>query len=165
MTKQKSNLISTNVDDEISLKEFILRIRAWFKFLLSKWMQILIIGLLGMSLGYIYAFYSKPVFTAETTFVLEEDSGGAGMLGQLGGLAGMAGIDVGGGGGGLFQGDNIIQLYKSRSMVEKTLLSEVENNNQRQLLINRYIEFNKQKNSWYKNEMSEDSNFILSGRY
>ena len=36
----------------------------------------------------------------------------------------MMGLDVGGS-GGLFQGENILELYKSRSMIAKTLLTEI----------------------------------------
>jgi hypothetical protein len=42
------------------------------------------------------------------------------------GLASSFGFDLGGGGGGLFTGSNIIELMKSRLVVEKTLLNPVK---------------------------------------
>ena len=134
-------------DEEISLRELIFKIREWWNYLLSKWYIILIIGVLGGVLGFVYAWIKEPIYTAETTFVLEEDNGGGGMLGQLGGLVGLAGLDVAGG-GGLFQGDNIIHLYKSRNMLEKALLTPMKFSDRNELLINRYIDFNKLREQW-----------------
>ncbi len=144
-------------DDEISLKELVLKIREWYRYLLSKWLTIVLAGMVGGGLGLAYAWWKKPVYTAECTFVLEEDKGGGG-LGQYAGLASMVGIDIGGGGGGMFQGDNIIELYKSRLMLQKTLLSEAIFAGKKQLLIDRYITFNQIKDKW-KNIRSEDLNF------
>ncbi|WP_443936897.1 lipopolysaccharide biosynthesis protein [Pedobacter sp. MW01-1-1] len=60
----------------------------------------------------------------------------------------MAGVDLGSGGGGIFQGDNILELYKSRKMIEQTLLTEVDYEGKKQLLIDRYIAFNTLKDKW-----------------
>ncbi|MEJ7691781.1 lipopolysaccharide biosynthesis protein [Daejeonella sp.] len=152
MQEKQSVLETTSPkDDEISLKELILKVQEWWKYLLSKWLIILVTGITGGIIGLGVAYFTKPVFIAVTTFVLEEDNGGGGMLGQLGGLASLAGLD-GGGGGGLFQGDNIIELYRSRSMVEKTLLSYVDHQGKSKLLIDHYIEFNDLKEGWNDRE-------------
>ena len=133
-------------NNEISLKEFILRISGLWHSLLSKWVIILVFGLAGGALGFLYAYSKKPVYTATTTFVLDNgDRGNA--LGSLGGLAAMAGIDIGSE-SGLFQSDNIIQLYQSRSMITKTLLSKVPVNGKKEMLINRYIDYNKLRDKW-----------------
>ncbi len=136
-------------DDEISLKELILKLGEWYRYLLSKWLIILIAGLIGGALGLAYAFTQKPVYTATTTFVLEEGEGGGG-LSQYAGLASMMGVDLGSGGGGIFKGDNILELYKSRKMIKETLLSQDTFEGKQQLLIDRYIEFNKLRESWAK---------------
>ena len=128
-------------DDSISVNDLIYGFKTWFRYLLSKWYVILITVSICITVGIVYSLFDKPIYTAETTFVLEEDNGGGGMLGSLGGLAGIAGIDLGGG-GGLFQGENIFHLYKSRRMIEKTLLSPTIGNSNK-LLIDRYLEVNK----------------------
>lgn len=52
--------------------------------------------------------------------MLDESNKGAG-LSQYASLASMAGIDLGGSSsGGIFQSDNILELYKSRLMIEKS---------------------------------------------
>ncbi len=137
-------------NNEISLKAVILKILFWLEYLWSKWLVILVFVILGGIGGFCYAYFSKPVFTASSTFVLEE-SNPAARLGGLGGLASMVGIDLGGGGGGLFQGDNIIELYRSRSMLKKTLLTRINRNGKPVLLIDEYIRFNELREKWEDN--------------
>jgi hypothetical protein len=52
---------------------------------------------------------------------------------------------MGGSSGGAFSGDNLLELMKSRLLVEKTLLTAVDSNGKQKLLINQYIDFNKPK--------------------
>ncbi|TDO21961.1 GumC domain-containing protein [Pedobacter duraquae] len=134
-------------EEEVSIKELITKIKAEFEYLLSKWLIIVFIGLAGGAVGLLFALSKKTIYTAATTFVLENNEGGGG-LGQYAGLASVVGIDIGGGGGGLFQGDNIIEFYKSRTMIQKTLLSECVFKGKRELLIDRYIAFNKVRDRW-----------------
>ncbi|KHJ39119.1 capsule polysaccharide export protein [Pedobacter glucosidilyticus] len=143
MAEEKIN----TAEDEISLKELILKLKEWYLYLLSKWKTILIAGILGGALGLAYAYMKKPVYTATTTFVLEEGESGGG-LGAYAGLASMVGIDLGGGGGGIFKGDNILELYKSRKMIQETLLSQDTFEGKQQLLIDRYVKFNELRESW-----------------
>lgn len=152
--------ITSIQNDEMSLKELILKIREWYRYLLTKWKIILLAGFLGGALGFTYAYFKKPVYTAECTFVLEDGSAGRG-IGQYAGLAALAGINMGGSGGGIFQGDNILELYKSRTMLEKTLLSKVLIKGKEQLLIDRYIEFNKLKEIWSKNPKMANFTFSI----
>lgn len=148
MATESQQHINTESDpDEISLKELILKIQDWYRYLLSKWLIIVVCGLAGGALGFVYALSKKPVYTATTTFVLEDEKGGGG-LGNLAGLASIAGVDLGGSGGGIFQGDNILSLYKSRTMLEQTLLTPVYINGKQQLLIDRYIAFNELRAKW-----------------
>ncbi|WP_214228843.1 Wzz/FepE/Etk N-terminal domain-containing protein [Pedobacter sp. B4-66] len=152
-------------NNEISLKDLILKFRELFRYLLSKWLVIIACGILGGILGFIYGFFDKPVYSAATTFVLEEGDKGGGM-GQYAGLASMVGIDIGGGGGGgIFQGDNILELYKSRKMIEKTLLTEVDYNGKKELLIDRYIDFNHSREKWSKSPELKDIQFKKNSQF
>lgn len=141
--KQLNENTYTKANDEVSFREVILKIREWWRYILSKWRIVLLSGIIGGLIGLIYAYWVKPVFIAETTFVLEEESHIGGM-GQLGGLVGLVGAESGG--GGIFQGDNIFQLYRSKSMVEKTLLTKMSDD--KQLLIERYIQFRNLLDQW-----------------
>ena len=152
-------------NDELSFKKLILRLKDWNHYLLNRWKTILIAGILGGNIGLTYAYLKKPIYTAETTFVLEEGDGGEG-LGAYAGLASMVGIDLGGGGGGVFQGDNIIELYKSRRMIQQTLLSIDTFNSKQQLLIDRYIDFNKLRENWEEKPQLKGLDFkILQNQF
>ena len=146
MNSENINSSSTN-SDQVSLKELILSVKEWWKYLTSKWLIILGFCIMGGLFGFTYAYLKKTIYIATTTFVLEESEKGNGGLGQYSGLASIVGLDLGGG-GGIFQGDNILELYKSRTMIEKALLTEITYNGKKQLLIDRYIEFNNLKKKW-----------------
>jgi uncharacterized protein involved in exopolysaccharide biosynthesis len=136
-------------NDEISLKELIQKIQDWIVYLKTQWKLIIGIAVLGGIIGFVYASFQKPTYLATTTFVLEEDKGGGGLGGAMG-LASSFGFDLGGGGGGLFSSSNIIELMKSRLVVEKTLLNPVQVNGKEISLADYYIQINELKEGWAK---------------
>jgi uncharacterized protein involved in exopolysaccharide biosynthesis len=138
-------------NEEISIKELIQKIQEWFQYLKSQWKLIFTIAFLGAVIGFAYASFQKPNFQATTTFVLEEDKGGGG-LGSAMGLASSLGFDLAaGGGGGLFTSSNIIELMKSRLVVEKTLLNPVQVEGKEISLADYYIQWNDLEKGWTKN--------------
>lgn len=149
--------------DAISIKDLALKLILWYNHLLKRWKTLIVMGLIGAGLGFFYASTKAPVFTATTTFVLEAGEGGN-ALGQYAGLASMVGLDIGGGGGGIFQGDNILELYKSRNMIAKTLLTTVEYNGSQKLLIDYYIDFNKLQENWKERPDLQKLKFYSDGR-
>jgi uncharacterized protein involved in exopolysaccharide biosynthesis len=136
-------------NDEISLKELIQKIQEWIAYLKTQWKLIIGIAALGGIIGFVYASFQKPTYLATTTFVLEEDKGGGGLGGAMG-LASSFGLDLGGGGGGLFTSSNIIELMKSRFVVEKTLLNPVKVAGKEISLADYYIQINELKKGWVK---------------
>jgi uncharacterized protein involved in exopolysaccharide biosynthesis len=136
-------------NDEISLKELIQKIKEWITYLKTQWKLIIGIAALGGIVGFVYASFQKPTYLATTTFVLEEDKGGGGLGGAMG-LASSFGFDLGGGGGGLFTSTNIIELMKSRLVVEKTLLNPVQVDGKEISLADYYIQINELKENWVK---------------
>jgi hypothetical protein len=135
-----------NNTDEISLKELIQKAGEWFAFFKSKWKTIVLAGIIGGLLGLGYSFTKKTIYTAKLSFALEEKS--ASGLSSIAAQFGLGGI--GGGDGGVFSGGNMIELLKSRLLIEKTLLSKVTINGKSDLLVNRYIRFNKLDKVWAK---------------
>jgi uncharacterized protein involved in exopolysaccharide biosynthesis len=111
-------------NDEITLKELLEKAKEWYSYLFSQWKTILLAGVVGAAIGLTYSIIKKPIYTATLSFALEDEKEG-GMNGALG-LASSLGLDLGGGnGGGAFSGANLTELFKSRSMVEQTLMQPV----------------------------------------
>lgn len=135
--------------DEISLKELISTAKEWSNYLLSQWKIILLVGILGGSIGLAYSYIKKPIYKATLSFALEDEKSGGGLGGALG-LANSFGLDLGGGQGGIFTSANLTELFKSRTMVEKTLLSPVKFNGKVISLAEMYIQNNEWRKSWSK---------------
>jgi hypothetical protein len=153
MAIDQNNIEQENFDnDEISLKDLIIKLKECFGFLKSKWKIIFIAGIIGGLIGLIIALFEKPTYKATLTFAMEEDKGGgsAGLSGALG-LASSFGIDLGGaGGGGAFTASNLTELMKSRLIVEKVLLSPVFINGKSISLAEYYIQINELRKGWEK---------------
>jgi len=124
-------------DTEISLKDLILNMNEWRKYIFSKWLILAVAIISGGFLGLLYSSYKKPVYISTMTFAMEDD--GLGQSAALG-LASQFGLDVGGSSGGIFKGGNVLELFKSRLMVQKTLLSEIYFDGKKQSLANAYLD-------------------------
>ena len=146
-------------NDEISLKELILKIKEWYQFLLTQWKLIVLMGVIGGVIGFTYAYRQPTTYKAVLTFALEEEKGGGGMSG-LGGLASQFGFDIGGSAGGAFAGSNLIELMKSRLLVEKTLLNPIEVEGKKISIAEYYIQINKMREAWDENPAFKNIQFL-----
>jgi len=147
---ENNNNTAQGQEDEISLRELIAKMQEWARYFLSKWLIILIVGFMGGAIGLFYSIYRKINYTANLNFVMEEPSSSRNGLGAAAGIAAQFGFNLGGmaSSGGFFQGDNIIEFLKSRSMIDKTLLTEVDIDGKKDLLVNRYVEYNGLREKW-----------------
>jgi uncharacterized protein involved in exopolysaccharide biosynthesis len=143
----ESNLSTEN---GISLKELIIKLKDWQNYLLSKWMIILLAGIIGASIGLVISLIDRSINIATLSFVIEDEkSAGGGMSGATA-LAGQFGIDLGGSAGGIFSGSNLLELYKSRRMVEQTLLKPVPFGDKTISYAEWYIQNAQWRNEWAK---------------
>lgn len=133
--------------DEISLKELIKTAKEWFDYLLLQWKKILVAGMVGGILGLCVSLLVKPVYTATLTFALEDEKSGGGLGGALS-LASSFGFDLGGSGGSVFSDSNLAELFKSRNMVERTLLKPVVVDGKTISLAEMYIQDQEWRESW-----------------
>ena len=156
------NNIQQMDNDEISLKELLQKIKEWYLFLLTKWKLIIAIAFIGGIIGYTYAYFQKPIYKASLTFAMEDEKGGGGGLSGALGLASSLGIDLGSSGGGAFAGANLIELMKSRKLVEKTLLSPITVNGKTQSLADYYLEINEAKKGWEEKPLLKDISFPVN---
>ena len=159
MITEQNNTIATE-NDEISLKELIQKIQEWIAYLKTQWKLIIGIAALGGILGFAIASFIKPDYLATSTFVLEEEKSGG--LGGAMGLASSFGLDLGGGGGGLFTSSNIIELLKSRLVVEKTLLNPVQIAGKTISLADYYIQYKELNDGWAKKPALANINFPIN---
>jgi len=154
MNEQKTN-------DEISLKELLEKAKEWYTYLQSQWKIIVLAGIAGAALGLTYSFIKKPIYTATLSFAVEDEKGGGGGgLGSALGLASTLGIDLGGGGGSIFTGSNLTELFKSRSMVEQTLMTPATVNGKVISLAEMYIQINDWRDNWNDNPKYRGIQFL-----
>lgn len=132
-------------DDEITLKELILKIKEFYQEAMKHWFLILVSGtIIGLFMGY-KAYKSKLEYNAQLTFMVNDDEGG-GMMGSLGGLLGTFGL--GGGGGGSYNLDKILELSKTRKIGEKVLFNKVNIDGNNDYLANHIINYKDTIGEW-----------------
>jgi uncharacterized membrane protein (UPF0136 family) len=97
----------------------------------------MLLGLLGGVAGFFYAKSQKPKYTAKLTFALAESGDKSGGLMSI---ASQFGVNMGSGSSGAFNGDNVLELMKSRFLIEKTLLTVVDSCGKPIRLVNHFID-------------------------
>jgi len=94
--------------------------KLWIKFLLRQWILIGVIAMGGSVAGIFYAKHQSIQFESELTFSLDENSSSS-----HGGIASLAAqFGFGTSDNDLFSGDNIVEVIKSRTIIERVLLSK-----------------------------------------
>lgn len=135
--------------DEITLRDLIEKFQSIWKYLLTQWVKIVFVGLIGVVIGFIYANRQPVKYIAKMTFVVEDAKSSGGGLASL---AGQFGFDIsGGGGGGFFSGDNILLFLKSESLVRETLLTSFDEKGNI-TLADHYADVMKLNDEWLKND-------------
>jgi len=150
-TEQKGTSID---NDEISLKELIVKVKEWWQYLLTKWLIILAFGLGGAVIGLVVSLLTPPKYTAKLSFALVEKSSGGGGLADLASSFGLSSM-LGGGSSGAFSGDNLLEIMQSPHTIEQTLLSPIVYNGKKQNLVEVYIQFNELRKGWEKSANPE----------
>ena len=108
---------STN--KQISFSEIKDNITNYISFLWSKKWNIVAAAIVGAIIGVIQAYTYKPTYTASYKFSIESKSSSASGLNALNLIAGVSSSS------GTFSGDNLVELFRSRSMVEMALLKPI----------------------------------------
>jgi|688.fasta_scaffold331626_2 hypothetical protein len=113
-------------NNTVALTDIIASAKNFIKYIQSKLKLLGLLIILGGALGFVYYFITSPKYQATATFIVEEKSSGSGLAG----MAGQLGFDISssltGGNAGLFDGDNILEIIKSRNIVESVLLSKID---------------------------------------
>jgi hypothetical protein len=136
----------------VKLSDVMDAVKNFIAYLLQNIKWLLLLVLLTSGIATLYYFMQKPTYKGTVTFILEE-KGSSGM-GGLSGIASQFGLDLGGvgGGSGMFAGDNILDILKSRMIVEKVLLTKADTakGGSSATMIDLYIDFSGLKSKWQK---------------
>ena len=107
--------------DEVTLKELILKGIDWFTYLWGYKWRILLAGLIGGSIGFVYAkYFTKPNYTSVVSFTLEQKNGSGGALGGLASSLGLGDLPSSSS-SGMFGGENVLYLMKSNRIIHQSL--------------------------------------------
>jgi len=142
-------------EDEISLKDLIKMIQSLFGLLLKNIIWVALFGLLGGAIGFYFAFSHKPVYKAESNFIVKE-GGPSGMASSLGSLGSLLG---GSGGSSL---DRTIAVIGSEKVIGKVLLSKVEIGFNKDLVLNHYLKLEKLAEKWKKDTILSKAKFATT---
>ncbi len=150
--------------DEFSPKKILFLTGQTGRYMLSQWKWIVGIGLLFGMGGAIKAYVTKPVYTAEISFTLDEGSAETqqSVYARLAAQLGLPGLNTA---GGVFTNiPNILELMKSRFLIDKTLRSNTIVNGKTLTLADFFLDSLEYREKWMKGSPSEHTSFAESHR-
>ncbi|HIE74159.1 MAG TPA: hypothetical protein EYQ06_07865 [Flavobacteriales bacterium] len=145
-------------NDEIQLKDILIKLSEYKAYLLKKKFAIIGFCFAFFAIGLAIAFTSETKYKAELTFVVEDEQSLSPLRG-MSGIASQFGFDLGGGSSTTFSQQNIMELLKSRGVVEATLLEEGTIDGKKDLLVEHYITIKEFREVWAKSEEFSGVNF------
>jgi capsular polysaccharide biosynthesis protein len=150
----------------LKLVDLVNLVSTFFKRILINAKLVLVLVCSTTIISVIAYLLQKPNYEANASFILTEASASGGGLSSLGA---QFGIDITGltGKSGLFAGDNILDILKSRAIVEKVLLSKVDSSAAANspTLIDLYLDFSNLKDKWKnKSTALATINFSVIGK-
>ena len=138
---QQPNSSQPKADDEITLKDIILKIQQWWAIVWPKKNLIIAISLLiGLSAALYTKFIAKPTYTASYQLFFQEESGGLSGAMRL-----ASSFGLGGGGGSASSSATVQEFITSRNNIAHAMTAKLENGR----LIDRY----------YQEAIEEDEEF------
>ena len=131
--------------DEISLYDIIREIRHWKQILKKHFILLVFVSLMGGGLGFIYAFLDKPIYTANTRFMLKNEGVGSLFGGQMTGLSSL----LGGGQMGTPL-ERTAEVIGSDRIVGRALLRTATIKDTSDLIINHFLRRSTLRKQWEK---------------
>jgi hypothetical protein len=143
-----------NIDDEITLKELINKIKEFINEILNKWYVVGIVMIPVMAYFLYKHFIFVPKYNAETKFLVEGNTGGGG----IGSLLGQFGIRSG---SGKFNPFKISEVAKSKFHIRKILFEKYEGDFIANKIIEEYLlrELWSKSKPYYQNFKFKHKNF------
>jgi len=126
-------------------------IKEYWHVLLKKWWLIGIITLTGGIWAYVTVKKEKPQFYAVQTFMVKESQAGGSMFTNILGQFGLSGSR----GNGEYNLDKLVEIAHSQKIVHKALFTEVDIDQEKEVLINRLLEVFEISVDWEDSNRSE----------
>jgi len=144
----ESNQQEIPIIKEVSVSELMDSLWAFGKVLYKNWWKLGVFAFFGLLVGVIFSYLRNPVYTAESSFVVESKSANS-ALSSYAGLASQFGINLSGAeGNDLFQSSNIIQLMSSRTLINRALLKKESFPGGDSVLADRFMDVYDLKKKW-----------------
>ncbi len=139
------------VDDEITLRDLILKVQGYWVEIRRNWWLVVLITL--PFVGYFgYKAFTKPVrYTANLTFMLNAERGGvSGLASMLGGFGDL----FGSGGSGGYQFETIIEIARSRRIISSALFEKINIDDKDDYFANHFIRIQEMHKVWKKDSLT-----------
>ena len=153
MQEQKRNRIE---DDEITLKELILKVQEFYVEVVRGWRLVVLITISIIGIMLYNAFTSPIIYPATLTFMINEDEGNS-----MGGISAVLGnIGLGGGGSGKNNLDKVLELARSRKIIQKVIFEKEKIGGKNDFLANHLIILYNFHEKWEDSELGL-ANFLF----
>lgn len=141
--------------EEISLKDIFREFSLWKRIIRQNFLKIILVGAVGGAIGFAYAYFDTPVYTAKTRFMLKNEGVGSLFGGQMTGLTSL----LGGGQMGTPL-ERTSEVIASDRIVGRSLLRSMKVRDTIDLAINHFIRLSSIRKIWEKD--SSLKNVIFS---
>tara|TARA_Y100001954_G_scaffold190938_1_gene205176 strand:- start:4069 stop:5088 length:1020 start_codon:yes stop_codon:yes gene_type:complete len=108
-------------DNEATLKDVVISVRDYLKELKHKSLLIFSTVLFFFIIGYFYSIFKHDEYVAKISFIVENDTDGGLNISSFSGVASQFGFNLGGASNSYFSQQNVIELLKTRNIIESTL--------------------------------------------
>ena len=160
MESLKNSQTVSESEERISILDMVKMVVAFIKYLRKNLLKLIVAQLVLSFLLISYFLIRSPIYTAETTFVVQSGSGSSDNISSLASVVGIN-LNALSDESTLFQEDNILELYKSRRMIYETFVTRVKSGNDSIRLITYWANYKKLLPKWQKQLDQEDFNFEL----
>ncbi|MEE2954175.1 MAG: Wzz/FepE/Etk N-terminal domain-containing protein [Bacteroidota bacterium] len=144
-----------NLDDKIELKDVLIKFSEYKNYILSNKKSILIGIAIFVLLGLLIPALSSDNYKAKLTFVVEAPS--SNLLSSYSGISSQLGIDLSLGESTTFTQENIIEIMKSRAVIEASLMQKQIIDNSNNCLADHYLKINSK--DWKDDKRDHDFSF------
>ena len=157
-SQQKDHIPIVSDQSEISLLDILIAFKWWLALFWKYRLLILVAWVSSLAAIFSWRHVQRPQYSGTLTMILSDDSPSS--LGSMSGLLTQFGLPIQ---GNKYNIDKLIEIAKSRAIIQQTLFDTLEINGQPQWLINAFVTLYDLDHKWAKKD-PEFENFEFSHR-